>query len=44
MTKLNNLERKLVATILSHVEKNCSEVEEVEDYLWKMLDKDTDME
>ena len=44
MEKLNDIERKIVAKILAHVEKNCTEVEEVEEYLWKLLDKGTEME
>lgn len=42
--KLNETERDIVTKILAHVEKYCIEVEEVEEYLWKMLDKGTDME
>lgn len=37
-------ERDIVARILAHVEKNCVEVEEVEEYLWQLLDKGTEFE
>ena len=44
MKKLNDTERKIVASILAYVEKNCTEVEEVEEYLYKILDKGTEVE
>ncbi|WP_165352544.1 hypothetical protein [Bacillus infantis] len=33
-----NLDRRTVSKILAHVEKNCVEVAEVEEYLWNLLD------
>lgn len=44
MEKLNDIEREIVGQILAYVEKNCVEVEEVEEYLWRLLDKGTEFE
>jgi hypothetical protein len=33
------MDKETIAKILAHVEKNCVEVEEVEEYLWNLLDK-----
>lgn len=33
------MDKLTIRKILSHVEKNCTEVEEVEEYLWRLLDK-----
>jgi hypothetical protein len=41
MEKLTETERNVVSKILAYVEKYCTEVEEVEEYLWKMLDSST---
>lgn len=38
------MDKKTIATILVYVEKNCTEVEEVEEYLWKLLDQGTEFE
>jgi hypothetical protein len=42
MEKLTETERNVVSKILAYIEKYCTEVEEVEEYLWKMLDNRTD--
>ncbi len=39
MEKLNDIEKEIVGKILAYVEKNCTEVEEVEEYLWRLLDE-----
>lgn len=44
MDKLNDTERKIVSHILGVVEKNFTEVEQVESYLWQLLDKGTEFE
>jgi hypothetical protein len=33
------MDKKTIAKILAYVEKNCGEVEEVEEYLWNLLDE-----
>jgi hypothetical protein len=38
------MDKKTIATILAYIEKNCTEVEEVEEYLWKLLDEGTEFE
>jgi len=42
--ELNTIEKKTIARMLSHIEKNLTEVGEVEEYLWKELDKGTEFE
>lgn len=42
MKNLTKSEMKIVSGILAHVEKNCAEVEEVEEYLWKILERHDD--
>jgi hypothetical protein len=32
------MDKETIAKILAHVEKNCTEVEEVEEYLWQLLE------
>jgi hypothetical protein len=41
MAKLRRcfMDKLTVANILAYIEKNCTEVEEVEEYLWRLLDK-----
>jgi hypothetical protein len=36
--EVGKMEKETIAKILAYVEKNCAEVEEVEEYLWKLLD------
>ena len=31
--------KETISKILAYVEKNCTEVEEVEEYLWELLDE-----
>ncbi len=38
------MDKKTIAKILAHVEKYCVEVEEVEEYLWRLLDEGTEFE
>lgn len=33
------MDKETIAKILAYVEKHCVEVEEVEEYLWKLLDE-----
>lgn len=33
------MDKETIAHILAYVEKNCIKVEEVEEYLWKLLDQ-----
>jgi len=42
--QLDDVEKKTMTKILAHIEKNCTEVEEVEEYLWQQIDKGTEFE
>lgn len=44
LTPLTDEERKIASKILGVVEKNFTEVEQVEEYLYQMIDKGTDQE
>lgn len=44
MDKLNDIERNIVSKILAHVEKNCTNVYQVEDYLYRLIDNGTEFE
>lgn len=44
MEELNDVERAIVVKILANVEQHFVTVEEVEAYLWKLLDKETEFE
>lgn len=44
MELLTEEERRIVRKIMAHVEKNCTEVAEVEEYLWQLHDYGTEFE